>query len=162
MLIVLRYFSIMFRCFKKTYNVRFAFRILTLVTSHENSGNARGSLSSVGSDSPNPCNDNDGEYLPISFVITNSRLLSLHIPYLPIQKQWKKSNRDFTFFENHAHLLNFRIFLSSHFFSLQFILGKEKKSFSLLLNKWKLKRQTTLNANSFFLGAYLNSTFFSV
>lgn len=32
------------------------------MTSHENSGNARGSLSSVGSDSPNPCNDNDGKF----------------------------------------------------------------------------------------------------
>lgn len=31
------------------------------VASHDNSGNARGSLSSVGSDSPNPCNDNDGK-----------------------------------------------------------------------------------------------------
>ncbi|XP_031635238.1 photoreceptor-specific nuclear receptor-like isoform X3 [Contarinia nasturtii] len=36
------------------------------MTSHENSGNARGSLSSVGSDSPNPCNDNDDDSIDVT------------------------------------------------------------------------------------------------
>lgn len=31
------------------------------VPNQEQSGNARGSLSSIGSGSPNPCNDNDGK-----------------------------------------------------------------------------------------------------
>lgn len=48
-------FSLYFFLFLSTWK--------TVVTSHENSGNARGSLSSVGSDSPNPCNDNDGKFL---------------------------------------------------------------------------------------------------
>ncbi|XP_055320370.1 photoreceptor-specific nuclear receptor isoform X1 [Sitodiplosis mosellana] len=41
-------------------------RPVTPVTSHENSGNARGSLSSVGSDSPNPCNDNDDDSIDVT------------------------------------------------------------------------------------------------
>lgn len=46
---------------KKLLISRFFFSFVKTVQSHENSGNARGSLSSVGSDSPNPCNDNDGK-----------------------------------------------------------------------------------------------------
>lgn len=42
-------------------NISF-YLLIIAVASHENSGNARGSLSSVGSDSPNPCNDNDGKF----------------------------------------------------------------------------------------------------
>lgn len=57
------------------------FTFFSLVTSHENSGNARGSLSSVGSDSPNPCNDNDGKRF---FFIFSSQSVCCHFARMAI------------------------------------------------------------------------------
>lgn len=61
------------------------------MANHENSGNARGSLSSVGSDSPNPCNDNDGK----SFHISSSLLVPAFFFFIFISSHFEMTEKHF-------------------------------------------------------------------
>lgn len=157
-----------------------------IVTSHENSGNARGSLSSVGSDSPNPCNDNDGEcfyffilsffYIRCSFrlnafsVIT-IRLVSLALfVFVFLFFVWEeKSNRNTqnrimisTFIQNDAHL--------RYLFKFQFYLRVfQWCDFGMFFPQLRYiflsffgvqMKETTLNANLIFSNAFFHIQFF--
>lgn len=155
-----------------------------IVTSHENSGNARGSLSSVGSDSPNPCNDNDGEWFFHNFFhsFLHSMLISFECVFcnynsfglvgficicLSLFVWEEKSNRNTenrimisTFIQNDAHLrylFNFKFYLRV-FQRCDFGMFFPQLRyilFSLYFSFFGVQmNETTLNANLIFFNAF--------